>query len=73
MGNAVEKGPDIKVQHPVLFPTTPTGHSQSVMGGTPGTIAVTVGMEDRFKHFFQQPGGRGLSNPVGHIGHTLKL
>jgi hypothetical protein len=47
MRNAVEKGPDIKIQNPVLFPAAVSSYSQCVVGRTPRTIAVAVGMEDR--------------------------
>src|SRR5580700_289888 len=70
MGNAVEKGPDIKIQYPVLLPAALAGHGQRVLGGPPRTVPVTVGMEDRLKLFLQQPGGCGLGDPVGHAGHS---
>jgi hypothetical protein len=49
MGNAVEKGPDIKVKNPVLFPATSPGHGQGVMGASPRTVTVAVRVEDRFQ------------------------
>ena len=70
MGNAVEKGPDIKIQYPVLLPAALAGHGQRVLGGPPRTVPVTVGMEDRLELFLQQPGGCGLGDPVGHAGHS---
>jgi hypothetical protein len=42
MGNAVEEGPDVDVQHPVVLPTTLTSHRQSVIGTAPGTIATRI-------------------------------
>ncbi len=47
MGNAVEEGPDVKVDHPILFPAALSSHGQGVEGRTPRTIAVAVGVEDR--------------------------
>ena len=35
MGNAVEEGPDIEIEHPVLVPTTLASHGQRVMGASP--------------------------------------
>src|SRR5260221_11097962 len=68
MRNAVEKGPDVKIQHPVLLPAALAGHGQRVMGGPPRTVTVAIGMEDRLKLFLHQPGGCGLGYPVGHGG-----
>src|SRR5258708_16675502 len=70
MRNAVEKGPDVKIQHPVLLPAALAGHGQRVMGGPPRTVTVAIGMEDRLKLFLQQPVGCGLGYPVGHAGHS---
>ena len=36
MANAVEEGPDIEIEHPVLVPTTLASHGQRVMGTSPG-------------------------------------
>jgi hypothetical protein len=67
MGNAVEKGPDVKIQNPVLVPATLPGHGQCVMGTPPRTITVAVRMEDRLQLVFQQPRGRGLSDSVRRV------
>ena len=67
MRNAVEKGPDIKVQHPILFPAALSGDGQRVMGAAPRTIAVTVRVEDRLQPGFQQHCCRGLGHPVGRV------
>ena len=32
MRDAVEKGPDVEIDHPVLFPAALPGHGQRVMG-----------------------------------------
>ena len=69
MRDAVEEGPDIKVQHPVLFPAAPSSHGQRVMGRTPRTVTVAVGVEDRLKLLLQQHRRRGLGDSVGHNGH----
>src|SRR2546423_7852836 len=42
MRNGVEKGPDINVQYPVLFPAPLAAHGQRVMGTAPRTVPVTV-------------------------------
>src|ERR1700674_5124064 len=70
MGNAVEEGPDIKIEYPVLAPTTSTSDSECVMGGTPRTVAVTVPVEDRLQLVFQQHRCCGLGNPVHRIWHS---
>ena len=69
MGNAVEEGPDVKIDHPVLVPTPLPAHGQSVMGGTPPTVAVAVGMEDRLQLLLQQHRCRGLGHPVHRVRH----
>src|SRR6266536_73045 len=70
MGNAVEKGPDIKVQNPVLAPAALSGHGQRVMGRTPGTVTITVTVEDRLQLLLQQHRRCGLRHPVGRVGHA---
>ena len=67
MGNAVEKGPDIKIQNPVLLPTPLSGHRQGVVAVSARTVAVTVRMEDRLQLLLQQHRCRGLGNPVGRV------
>ena len=67
MGNAVEEGPDIEIEHPVLVPTTLASHGQRVVGASPRPVSVAVGVEDRLKLLFQQHRCRGLSHPVCHI------
>ena len=69
MGNAVEEGPDVDVQHPVLSPAALTGHGQSVMGTAPGTIAIAVTVEDRLKLLFQQHRCCGLGDAVHRVRH----
>ena len=39
------------------------------MGGTPRTVAVAVGMEDRLQLLLQQHGCCGLGHPVGRVRH----
>src|SRR5258707_15800845 len=68
MRNAVEKGPDVKIQDPLLLPGALAGDGQRVMGGPPRMVTVAIGMEDRLKLFLQQPGGCGLGYPVGRAG-----
>ncbi len=70
MGNAVEEGPDVKINHPVLSPAALPGHRQRVVGTAPRTVAVTVGMEDRLQLLFQQHRCRGLGHPVRRIRHA---
>src|ERR1017187_4280465 len=67
MGNAVEKGPDIKVQHPVLLPTARSSHGQCVMGISPRTIAIAVLVEDRLKLLFEQHRCCGLGNTIYRV------
>jgi len=69
MRNAVEEGPDIKIQNPVLLPAASTCHSQRVLGRTPRTVAVTVGMKDRLQPHFQQHRCCGLCHSIGHVRH----
>jgi hypothetical protein len=52
MGHAVEEGPNVEIDHPVLLPAAPTGHGQCVMGASPRSIAVAVGVEDRLQLLF---------------------
>ena len=52
MANAVEEGPDIEIEHPVLVPTTLASHGQRVMGTSPRPVSVAVGVEDRLKLLF---------------------
>ena len=68
MRDAVEEGPDIKVQHPVLFPAAPSSHGQRVVGRTPRTVTVAVRVEDRLQLLLQQHRRRRLGDSVGHIG-----
>jgi hypothetical protein len=70
MRNAVEEGPDVKVNHPVLFPAAPSGDGQRVMGVAPRAIAVTVRVEDRLQPGFQQHRCRGLGHPVRRVRHA---
>ena len=70
MGNTVEEGSNVEVQHPVLLPTALTSNSQSVVGRAPRAIAIAVGVEDRLKLFLQQHRCCGLGDPVRHVGHT---
>src|SRR5271170_5096835 len=69
MGHAVEEGPDVDVEHPVLLPTALTGQGQSVMGTAPGTIAIAVVVEDRLELLFEQHCGCGLGDAVCRIWH----
>ena len=70
MGNAVEKGPDVKVQHPVQLPTALSSHGQCVMGTSPRTIAIAVLVEDRLKLLFEQHRCCGLGNAVYRVRYT---
>ena len=70
MRNAVEEGPDVKIQHPVLFPAALSSHGQRVMGRTPRTVAVAVRVEDRLQLLLQQHRCRGLGDSVRHVRHT---
>src|SRR3954463_14875840 len=54
MRDAVEERLDVEIEHPVLLPATSTGTDQRVVGQTPRTIAVAVGMEDRLELLLQQ-------------------
>ena len=38
MANAVEEGPDIEIEHPVLVPTTLASHGQRVVGTSPRPV-----------------------------------
>src|SRR5664280_1883367 len=69
MGNAVEEGPDVDVQHPVLLPTAPTSNGQCVMGTAPRTIAIAVMVKDRLKLLFQQHRCCGLGDAVHRVRH----
>ena len=56
--------------NPVLSPAALPGHGQRVVGTSPRTIAVTVGMEDRFQLLFQQHRCCGLGHPVRRVRHA---
>ncbi len=68
MGNAIEKVLDVKIQHPVIHPTPLFSYGQCVVGTPPGTISVTIGVEDRLKLPFQQPRRCSLGNAIHHVG-----
>jgi len=68
MRNGVEKGPDIKVEYPVLGPAPAAAYGQRVMGAAPGTVAVAVAVEDRLQFFLQQHRCCSLRHPVGRGG-----
>src|ERR1700733_12973180 len=70
MRNGVEEGPDVKVQHPVLRPAPAAAHGQRVMGAAPGTVAVTVAVEDRLQFSLQQHRRRSLRHPVSRVRHA---
>ena len=70
MRNGVEKGPDIKVQHPILRPAPATAYGQRVMGAAPRTVPVAVAVEDRLQLLLQQHRRRSLRHPVTRIGHA---
>jgi len=65
--HAVEEGPDVKVNSPVLLPAACSGHGQRVKGTSPRTVAVTIRVEDRLQLLFQQHRRRGLSHSVARI------
>src|SRR5258707_6047215 len=73
MRDAVEEGPDIKVQHPVLLPAAPSSHGEGVVGRTPRTVTVAVRVEDRLQLLFKQHRRRCLSDSVGHIGDGYSI
>jgi len=68
MRNGIEKGPDIKIQHPVLAPAPATAYGQRIMGATPRTVAVAIAVEDRLQLLLQQHRRRSLRHPVARIG-----
>ena len=68
MRNGVEKGADVKVQHPVLRPAPAAAHGQRVMGAAPRTVPVAVAVEDRLQYLLQQHRRRSLRHPVTRIG-----
>src|SRR5215469_2419932 len=70
MQNGVEKGADIKIQHPVLRPAPAAAHGQRVMGAAPRTVPVAVPVEDRLQFLLQQHRCRSLRHPIGRIGHA---
>jgi len=70
MRNGVEKGPDIKIQYPVLRPAPAAAHGQRVMRAAPGTVPVAVAVENRLQFFLQQHRRRSLRHPVSRIGHA---
>jgi len=69
MRNGVEKGPDIKIQHPVLRPAPAAAHGQRVMSAAPRTVPVAVPVEDRLQYLLQQHRRRSLRHPVTRIRH----
>src|SRR6478609_1410404 len=69
MGNGVEEGPDVEIDHPVLVPTPLSRDGQGVVGTSPRTVAVAVGMEDRLQLLFQQHRCCRLRHPVRRVRH----
>src|SRR5674476_621782 len=70
MRNAVEERSDVKINNPVVLPAALPSHGQRVMSRTPRTVTVAVRVEDRFELLLQQHRCRGLSHPIGRIGHA---
>src|ERR1700722_18127628 len=68
MRNGVEKGPDIKIQHPILSPAPAAAYGQRVMGAAPRTVPVAVPVEDRLQLLLQQHRRRRLRHPVARVG-----
>ena len=67
MRNAVEGARTSTSNTQSCFPTTLSGHGQSIMSGAPRTVAVAVGVEDRLQLLFQQHRCCGLVHPVDRI------
>src|ERR1700712_25191 len=67
MWNAVEKGADVKINSPGLFPAAFSRHGQRVVGTAPRTIAVTARVEDRLQIPPQQHRCRGLGHSVRRV------
>jgi hypothetical protein len=44
MRNAVEEGPDVKINDPVLLPAALPSSGERVMGRTPRTVALSVNL-----------------------------
>ena len=67
--DAVEKLLDIKVDDPVVLPTTRPACPDRIQRRAPRAIAVGVWMKDRLDLFFQPPSYHCLGDPVGHGRH----
>src|SRR5690242_12294946 len=69
MRHRIEKGPDINIQHPVLFPAPLSAGGQRMMSAAPRPVAVAVAVKHRLQLGFQQHRRCGLRHPVGRVWH----
>jgi hypothetical protein len=70
MVDAVEEGPDVQIEHPVLTPTSSPGHRHCVQRRPAGPVPVGVGVEHRFHPGLQPGRDHGLGDPVRNSRHT---
>jgi hypothetical protein len=70
MRNGIEKGPDINIEHPVLFPAPLTAFGQRVVGTAPRTVTITVAVKHPLQLALQQHRRRSLRHPVRRIRHA---
>src|SRR5690242_209663 len=69
MRHGAEKGADINIQHPVLFPAPLSAGGQRMMGAAPRPVAIAVTVKHLLQLGLQQHRRRGLRHPVGRVRH----
>src|SRR6202022_1924547 len=70
MVNTIEEGPDVKIDHPVTSPTSLSAGSHRLQRRAPWSVAVRVGMKQRFHLRLQIQAHDRLSDSVCHRGHS---
>lgn len=66
----VEERPEIKVDHPVVAPTTRPAAPHRVQGRPPRPVPIGVRVEQGFHLWLQAQARDALSDPIGNGGNT---
>lgn len=61
----IEEALDIKVKHPVMVPTSPSGHAQCLVRRFPWTISIGILVKSGFQDWFQVSFDDPLGDSVG--------
>ena len=61
----IEEALDIKVKHPVMVPTSPSGHAQCLVRRFPWTISIGILVKSGFQDWFQVSFDNHLGDSVG--------